>query len=107
MNVQFCSDKGYADGQLMVGMFYLEGLGIPRDLTLAKERLRRSAKHDNKDAKAKLAELGDVAHAPTSAAQAAYEYLRQHFAGNELVTCKITISDGVYLPSAIFVARFH
>jgi TPR repeat protein len=88
------ADSGDAVGQLLVGMSYLEGDGVPKDMTLAREWLRKSAKQDNKTAKAKLAELGEVSHAPTSVSQAAYEYLRLHFAGNELVAYKITSYDG-------------
>ena len=52
------AEQGYDDGQLALGILYLNGEGVQKDKKQAISWLKKSAEQYNPDAKAILAELG-------------------------------------------------
>jgi TPR repeat protein len=79
------AEQGHAGGQLLVGEAYLWGNGgVPKNLTLARDWLVKSAAQGNEKAKARLAELdssaapvGSNRAASSTDVQAAFQFLQR------------------------------
>ncbi|MBQ8556987.1 MAG: sel1 repeat family protein [Clostridia bacterium] len=71
------AQEGYALAECQVGYFYLEGLGVEKDLTQAFYWTKRAAEHGDRDAQCNLAELfyeaGMVVERDLAAARRWYE----------------------------------
>ena len=65
------AEKGSDPAQYALGMRYLTGDGVPKDLEKAKKWLRESAKNGNADAKKKLPEVEAMKADPPAAEPAA------------------------------------
>ena len=102
---KLAADQGNAEAQYNLALDYANGIGgLAKNEQEAIRLFKLAADQGNSDAESRLADLGqdysrtnEQDHsAPTSVAQTAYDYLRQHFTSNvgNLIRYKITTSDG-------------
>ncbi|MGK9234024.1 SEL1-like repeat protein [Inquilinus limosus] len=54
---RIAADQGYDAAEAAVGVMYLEGRGVQKDIDEAVRWLRRAAAQGNEEARARLAEL--------------------------------------------------